>query len=406
METTFKLWAPLSDAVTLNLYQKGHRASQLDDDGVAGVDTPYQTIPMVKGAKGVWQVSVTGDLDKVYYTFSVRNGLTTNEVVDPYAKAAGINGKRGMVVNFARTNPVGWNASVRPDTMDAYTDAIIYEIHVRDYTSHSTWLGNPEWRGKFLGLAQRGTVYNSVTTGLDHIIELGITHVQLVPVFDHGIIDETRLNDPTYYGIHDGIFNWGYMPENFNVLEGSYSTDPYNGEVRITEFKQMVQTFHDNDLPRHHGRRLQPYRQVRRFQLRFDRSRLLLPHERERFVLERLRNRQRNRLRALHVPKIHGRFARLLRDRVQDRRFPLRLDEIARCRDDERDRRRAPRDRSDDHHLRRTVDRRHEHVAQRRRGVQRQLGRDARRRRLQRRHPRRHQRLGFPLWRQRLCPRQ
>jgi pullulanase len=248
LETTFKLWAPISDAVTLNLYSKGHRASQLDYDNVAGTDTPYQTIPMVKGAKGVWETSVQGDLDQVYYTYTVTNGLLTSEVVDPYAKSSGINGKRGMVVNFSRTNPVGWNATTRPDTMDAYTDAIIYEIHVRDYTSHATWLGNPEWRGKFLGLAQRGTTYNSVTTGLDHIIELGVTHVQLVPVFDHGIVDETRLNDPTYYGIHDGIFNWGYMPENFNVIEGSYSTDPYNGDVRITEFKEMVQTFHENGL--------------------------------------------------------------------------------------------------------------------------------------------------------------
>lgn len=248
LATTFRLWAPLSDAVVLNLYEKGHTAAQTDYAGVAGVNTPYATIPMTRGEKGTFEVDVEGDLSGKYYTFSVTNGVRTNEVVDPYAKAAGVNGKRGMVVDFDSTDPSGWTSTSRPDTMEHYTDAIIYEIHVRDYTSHSTWLGNEDWRGKFLGLAQRGTAYQNVTTGLDHILELGVTHVQLIPVFDHGIIDETRLKDPTYYGIHDGIFNWGYMPENFNVLEGSYSTDPYNGEVRIEEFKTMVKTFHENGV--------------------------------------------------------------------------------------------------------------------------------------------------------------
>jgi len=246
--TTFKLWAPISSHVTLNLYTKGHVSSILDDQGVAGVDAPYSTLTMTKFEKGVWSVTVTGDLNNVYYTFTVTNGLYENEVMDTYAKAAGVNGKRGMVVDFDAINPDNWASDVRPDTMLNYTDAIIYEIHVRDYTSHSTWNGTETLRGKFLGLVEAGTTYQNVTTGFDHIKELGVTHVQLVPVFDHGIIDETRLNDETYYGIHDGIFNWGYMPENFNVIEGSYSTDPYNGDVRITEFKQMVQAFHDNDI--------------------------------------------------------------------------------------------------------------------------------------------------------------
>ena len=153
-----------------------------------------------------------------------------------------------MVINFDSYNPDGWDTDERPDTMVSYTDAIIYELHIRDLTSHETWTGTEDFRGTFLGLAESGTTYQGVTTGLDHILELGVTHVQLVPVFDHGIIDETRLDDSTYYGIQDGIFNWGYMPENFNVLEGSYSTDPYNGEVRTTEFKELVQTFHENDV--------------------------------------------------------------------------------------------------------------------------------------------------------------
>jgi pullulanase len=212
------------------------------------VDDPYDIIDMTPIEKGVWEVTVNGDLDGVYYTYTVRNGINVNEVVDPYAMSSGINGRRGMVVDFSKTNPENWNYGSRPQTITNYTDSIIYEIHVRDYTTHATWNGNEDWRGKFLGLTQRGTTYQGYKTGLDHIIELGVTHVQLVPIFDHGIIDETRLNDPSYYGIHDGIFNWGYMPENFNVLEGSYATDPYNGHVRINEFKQMVQAFHQNDI--------------------------------------------------------------------------------------------------------------------------------------------------------------
>jgi len=247
-ETTFKLWAPISDHVVLNLYTAGHDASTLDYDGLAGVDDPYDTITMTKGEKGVWSTTVTGDLDKIYYTYSVTNGDYTNELVDPYAMTTGVNGDRGMVINFDRYNPENWDNDTRPDTMVTNTDAVIYELHVRDLTSHETWNGTEDYRGKFLGLVESGTTIQGYTTGFDHILELGVTHVQLVPVFDHGIIDETRLNDPSYYGIQDGIFNWGYMPENFNALEGSYSTDPFNGEVRVTEFKEMVQAFHDNGI--------------------------------------------------------------------------------------------------------------------------------------------------------------
>ncbi|MBU1145391.1 MAG: type I pullulanase [Firmicutes bacterium] len=246
--TTFKLWAPVSDAVQLNLYTLGHTASQTDYDGIVGVNDPYQVSEMILGDKGVWSVTVLGDLDGIYYTYSVTNGEDENELVDPYAFTVGVNGSRGMVINFDNYNPTDWESDVRPETMVSYTDAIIYELHVRDFTSHSSWNGTEEYRGKFLGLTETGTTYSSVTTGLDHILELGVTHVQLLPVFDHGIIDETRLNDESYYGIYDGIFNWGYMPENFNSLEGSYSTDPYNGEVRTTEFKELVQTFHSNDV--------------------------------------------------------------------------------------------------------------------------------------------------------------
>jgi len=247
-QTTFKLWAPISDAVSLHLYTAGHDADTIDYDGQAGVDDPYMSIPMTPLEKGVWSTTVEGDLDKVYYTYSVTNGDYTNELVDPYAMTTGVNGDRGMVINFDRYNPDNWENDTRPDNMVTNTDAIIYELHVRDLTSHETWTGTEAYRGKFLGLTEAGTTYQGVSTGFDHILDLGVTHVQLIPIFDHGIIDETRLNDPSYYGIQDGIFNWGYMPENFNALEGSYSTDPFNGEVRVEEFKEMIQTFHDNGI--------------------------------------------------------------------------------------------------------------------------------------------------------------
>ncbi len=247
-ETIFRLWAPISESVTLNLYTKGHTASQTDYDGNPGVDDPYETIAMTRIEKGVWEATVDGDLDGVYYTFTIVNDGVAHEVVDPYAFSSGVNGQRGMVVNFANTNPEGWVYGERPDTINTYTDAIIYELHVRDFTSHESWNGPDELRGKFLGLTERGTTYQGVKTGLDHILELGVTHVQFIPIFDNGIIDETRLNDPTYHGIHDGIFNWGYMPRHFNVVEGSYSTDPFDGHVRIQELKEMIRVFHENDL--------------------------------------------------------------------------------------------------------------------------------------------------------------
>jgi len=247
-QTTFRLWAPISESVSLNLYSKGHEADEIDYNGIAGVDNPYDSIEMTRIENGVFEVIVTGDLDGVYYTFTVNNDGNRYEVVDPYAYSAGVNGKRGMVIDFSNTNPNGWVYGSRPDTINTYTDAIVYEVHVRDLTSHESWNGTEDYRGKFLGLTERGTTYMSVTTGLDHIIDLGVTHVQFVPIFDHGIIDETRLNDESYYGIHDGIFNWGYMPENFNVVEGSYSTDPYDGHVRVEELKTMINTFHNNDI--------------------------------------------------------------------------------------------------------------------------------------------------------------
>ncbi len=246
--TEFKLWAPIAESVVLNLYEKGHPSHVEDLQGNAGVDEPYAEHDMEAQERGVWSKTVEGDLDGVYYTFSVDNGDGYREVTDPYSYSTGANGERSMVVDFDRHNPEGWEYGRSPGTIENYTDAILYELHVRDLTSHESWDGPEEYRGKFLGLVEEGTRHEGVKTGLAHIKELGVTHVHLLPVMHFGMVDETRLDDPDYHGIYDGIFNWGYMPIHYNTLEGSYATDPFNGEVRVTEFKKMVQGFHDNDI--------------------------------------------------------------------------------------------------------------------------------------------------------------
>jgi len=196
--TTFKLWAPVSESVTLNLYDTGTPARY------GGTDTPTSTEVMTKGDKGVFSYTANSNLHGTYYTYSVTNGGVTNEVVDPYARSTGVNGLRGLVVDFSQVNPAGFTYDTRPDNMVNYTDAIIYELHVRDLTSSDTWNGTEANRGKFLGMVEEGTTYDGVSTGFDHIKDLGVTHVQILPFFDFGVVDETRLNDPDY-----NSFNWG-----------------------------------------------------------------------------------------------------------------------------------------------------------------------------------------------------
>jgi pullulanase len=231
--TSFRLWAPVSQSVTLNIYDTG------TPEEFGGTDTPIATYEMVKSEKGTFYHVEEGNLHGKYYTYTVNNGGTEAEVVDPYAKSAGVNGLRGMVVDFAQLNPVGFEYDFRADNMENVTDAIIYELHVRDLTSHSSWNGTEENRGKFLGLVESGTTFGMYRTGFDHIVDLGVTHVQILPFFDFGnAIDESKLDEVGY-----NSFNWGYMPLNFNAPEGSYSSDPYDGETRVRELKQMIMEF-------------------------------------------------------------------------------------------------------------------------------------------------------------------
>ena len=238
--TTFKVWAPTSTKAVLRIYNSGDYMTEKE---------PAAEYPMERGEKGVYACTVPEDLDGKYYTYVVTNSKGTNEVTDPYAKSAGINGRRGMIVNFKKLNASlpGWAEDVRPFDGNG-VDAVIYEAHVRDMTISETSGVEEKYRGKFLGLAQTGTTYTengiTVTTGLDHIKELGITHIQLQPFYDYSSVDETSSGNV----MSKDNYNWGYDPLNYNVLEGSYSTDPYDGFNRILEFKQMVMAMHQQGI--------------------------------------------------------------------------------------------------------------------------------------------------------------
>ena len=221
--TSFRLWAPTASAVSVNLYTSG----------TAGTDDLIASHEMTEDVNGTWVVTVDGDLNGVYYTYSVTRKGETVETVDPYARTTGVNGDRGMVVDLDSTDPAGWDKDTYV-TQENYTDAVIWELHVRDFSVHeSSGMTN---KGKYLAFTERGTTVpgTDISTGVDYMKQLGINYVHLLPVYDINSVDETV-----------GGFNWGYDPKNYNVPEGSYSTDPYNGAVRVTEFKQMVQSLHE-----------------------------------------------------------------------------------------------------------------------------------------------------------------
>ena len=217
--TTFKVWAPTASKVVLNLFTSGHEGNA------------YKSVDMTKGDRGVW--SHTENCGHgTYYTYTVTTSVGTQEAVDPYAKAAGLNGNRGMVVDLSRTNPEGWGAEFSTG-INTYSDATIWEVHVRDFSNK---IASSQYKGKYLAFTERGLVNEyGQSVGVDYLVNLGITHVHLLPVYDYATVDEANP---------DSQFNWGYDPKNYNVPEGSYSTNPYDGEVRIREYKQMVQALH------------------------------------------------------------------------------------------------------------------------------------------------------------------
>ena len=224
--TFFRVWAPTSKAVCVKLYASGNVHS----------DDLIRTVPMKADVKGTWTARIDGDLHSVYYTYLVEVNGAAVEACDPYAKAVGVNGHRAMVIDLRSTDPEGWDADRDPHYGMPITDAVIYETHIRD---HSVDPASGICRkGKYLGLIEDGTATNfGNPTGIDHIKALGITHVQLMPIYDFGSVDETAPDGTQY--------NWGYDPVNYNVPEGSYSSDPYHGEVRVREVKEMVKGLHD-----------------------------------------------------------------------------------------------------------------------------------------------------------------
>ena len=222
----FKVWSPVAEHVNLILYSGG--------DG----DNKLEEITMQHKDRGIWEARVNRDLKGIYYTYQVIRRSSIHEVIDPYAKACGVNGKRGMIIDLEETNPEGWENQYRPHVSDP-TQAIIYELHVRDMSIDDN--GHMKNKGKFLAFTEVGTKSSEgEKTGIDHIKELGITHVQLMPCYDFLTVDESIQNTNEY--------NWGYDPLNYNIPEGSYSTDSYHGEVRIKEYKQAIMSLHENGI--------------------------------------------------------------------------------------------------------------------------------------------------------------
>ncbi len=227
-KTTFRLWAPTAKAVSVNLYRSG----------TAGTEDLIERISMKADENGTWLAEKTGDQNGVYYTYQVNVGGKLQEACDPYARTTGVNGHRAMILDLSSTNPAGWDTDTDPHADQRITDAVLYELHIRDLSVDQN--SGIQQKGKYLGVIEAGTkAKDGFPTGLDHMKALGITHLHLMPVYDYGSVNES-LSKPQ--------FNWGYDPVNFNVPEGSYSSDPFHGAVRVKEMKQMVKGLHDNGI--------------------------------------------------------------------------------------------------------------------------------------------------------------
>lgn len=225
-KTAFRLWAPTAERVCICFYAEGNGGEALE------------VKDMVAHEDGTWTYVKSGDLHKLYYTYLVLVDGKEQETNDPYGKATGVNGHRSMVVDLESTNPEGFENDHGP-AVAKETDIVVYEISIADTTADESC--GAKYPGKYLGLTERGTkTASGMATGLDHILELGVTHVQIMPSYDFGSIDESKPEVPQY--------NWGYDPVNYNIPEGSFSTDAFHGEVRIKEYKQMVQALHTAGL--------------------------------------------------------------------------------------------------------------------------------------------------------------
>lgn len=225
-QNVFKVWSPIADEMYLCIY-----------DGYDDIEG--KEYPMEKGHKGGWQITLDGNLENKFYTFIALIDGVKSEGVDPYAKAISVNGEKGAIIDMNKSNPEGWSTHVIPNRLYG-TDSIIYEVSVRDLSSdNESGIRN---KGKFLALAEKSTKGpKGIKTGISHIKDLGVTHVQLLPIFDFSTINEREPYSEEKY-------NWGYDPANYNVPEGSYSTDPYNPVTRIRELKEAIKSVHESGM--------------------------------------------------------------------------------------------------------------------------------------------------------------
>ncbi len=224
-KTTIKIWAPTAQMVELRLYKDGEKGEA------------FHKTTLQKSGNGTWSTVLTGDYEGKYYTFRVNDGEWLDEVPGIYARCVGVNGLRGQIYNPNATNPEGWIEDSGP-RYPHFTDSVIYETHVRDFSISPD--SGTENKGKYLAFTEEGTTTEQgAKTGIDHLVELGITHVHLLPVNDFATVDEERPLDK---------YNWGYDPLHYNALEGSYATNPYDGTVRILEFKQLVKKLHEKGI--------------------------------------------------------------------------------------------------------------------------------------------------------------
>ena len=224
--TRFALWSPMAQGVTLNLYADGSRGDA------------FARIPMRRGERGLWQAEDPRNLDGVYYDYDVTADGVCRRTGDPYARACGLNGRRSMVIDLARTNPPGWESDRAPARA---AEDVIAEVHVKDFSIDPASGVSPAHRGKYLAFCETDTTLcgdGVHPTGVAYLRRQGVTHVQLMPVFDFGSVDEGNPED----------YNWGYDPVNYNVPEGSYATDAAHGEVRIRELKQAIAALHRSGL--------------------------------------------------------------------------------------------------------------------------------------------------------------
>ncbi|MEG1585422.1 MAG: type I pullulanase [Bacteroidales bacterium] len=225
--TAFRIWSPGAQGVKLRIYDS------------AFATQPVSEFNMKPSIQGTWLYETKENYSGKYYTFSVNHkGTWLAETPGIWAKAVGINGNRAAIIDMAATNPDGWENDRRPE-LKSPTDIIIYEMHHRDFSIHPT--SGIKNKGKYLALTENGTKNtDGLASGIDHLKDLGVTHVHILPSYDYGSVDEAHLTDNKY--------NWGYDPKNYNVPDGSYSNDPGNPALRIKEFKEMVQNMHKNGL--------------------------------------------------------------------------------------------------------------------------------------------------------------